>query len=83
MFKNEYHQGERQMKNHKKISPKNFQAEAEIEEVEKEIFFEELSEKALNGDIEAMIKLLVKSDRGYEMSEADMVWILQNRQECI
>ena len=75
VFKNEYHQGERQMGFQKKISPKNLQAE----ETEKENFFDNLFDKASNGDTEAMITLLAKSGRGYEMSEADLAIILQNR----
>jgi hypothetical protein len=81
VFKNEYHQRERQMSTQKKISPKILQTEAE--EAEKENFFDSLYNKAFNGDTEAMITLLAKSGRGYEMSEADLDSILQNRQECV
>jgi len=81
MFKNEYHQGERQMGFHKKISPKNLQDEAE--EAEKENFFDSLFDKASSGDTEAMITLLSKSGRGYEMSEVDLASILRNRQEGV
>jgi hypothetical protein len=63
----------------KKNSPKNLQTEAE--EAEKEKFLDSLFEKASNGDTEAMITLLAKSGRGYEMSEADLSSILRNRQE--
>lgn len=79
VFKNEYHQGERQMGIQKKISPKNLEAEAE--EAEKENFLDSLFNKASNGDTEAMITLLAKSGRGYEMSEDDLGEILRNRQE--
>lgn len=40
-----------------------------------------LFDKASNRDTEAMITLLAKSGRGYEMNEADLASILQNRQE--
>ena len=63
----------------KKNSPKNLQTEAE--EAEKEKFLDSLFEKASNGDTEAMITLLAKSGRGYEMSEANLAGILRNRQE--
>ena len=63
----------------KKISPKNLQTEAE--EAEKENFFYSLFDKASNGNTEAMITLLAKSGRGYEMNEADLAGILRNRQE--
>jgi len=69
------------MSTQKKISPKILQTEAE--EAEKENFFDSLYNKAFNGDTEAMITLLAKSGRGYEMSEADLDSILQNRQECV
>jgi hypothetical protein len=81
VFKNEYHQGERQMGIQKKNSPKNLQNEAE--EADKEKKFDSLFGKASNGDTEAMITLLAKSGRGYEMSEADLAIILHNRQEGI
>jgi hypothetical protein len=63
----------------KKISPKNLQTEAE--EAEKEKFLDSLFDKACSGDTEAMITLLAKSGRGYEMREADLASILRNRQE--
>ena len=80
VFKNEYHQRERQVGIQKKISPKNLQNEAE--EAEKEKIFHFLFDKASSGDTEAMTTLLAKSGRGYEMNEADLASILQNRQEC-
>lgn len=67
------------MRIQKKISPKNLQTEAE--EAEKENFFGNLLDKASNGNTEAMITLLAKSGRGYEMSEDDLASILGNRQE--
>lgn len=67
------------MKIQKKISPKNLQIEAE--EAEKEKFLDSLFEKVSSGDTEAMITLLTKSGRGYEMSESDLASILRNRQE--
>jgi hypothetical protein len=70
VFKNEYHQGERQMGIQKKISPKNLEAEAE--EAEKENFLDSLFDKAFSGDTEAMMTILAKSGRGYEMNEADL-----------
>lgn len=81
MFKNEHHPGERQMSIQKKISPKILQTEAE--ESEKESFFDSLFDKAFNGETEAMITLLAKSGRGYEMNETDLASILRNRQEDI
>jgi hypothetical protein len=65
----------------KKISPKNLRVEAE--EVEKENFFDSLFDKASSGDTAAMITLLAKSGRGYEMNEADLANILRNRQEGV
>jgi hypothetical protein len=81
VFKNEYHQGERQMGIQKKISPKNLQDEAE--EADKENFFDSLFNKASNGDTGAMIALLAKSGRGYEMNEDDLSSILRNRQKGV
>lgn len=81
MFKNEYHQGERQMGIQKKISPKNLQAETE--EAEKENFLDSLFDKASSGDTEAMITLLARSGRGYEMNESELASILRNGQEGI
>lgn len=63
----------------KKISPKNLQTEAE--EAEKENLFDSLFGKASSGDTEAMITLLARSGRGYEMSEEGLASILQNRQK--
>jgi hypothetical protein len=63
----------------KKIPPKNLKTEAE--EAEKENLFDSLFGKASSGDTEAMITLLAKSGRGYEMNEADLASILRNRQE--
>ena len=65
----------------KKISPKILQIEAE--EAEKENFFDNLYDKAFKGNTEAMIALLAKSGRGYEIGESDLVSILQNRQERV
>jgi len=63
----------------KKISPKNLQTEAE--EAVKEKFIDSLFDKASGGDTEAMITLLVKAGRGYEINEADLAGILRNHQE--
>ena len=69
------------MRIQKKISPKNLETEAE--EADKENFLDSLFDKASNGDTEAMITLLAKSGRGYEISETDLDSILRNRQEGI
>jgi hypothetical protein len=69
------------MRIQKKISPKNLSAEAE--EAEKEKFLDGLFDKASSGDTEAMITLLARSGRGYEMNEADLVGLLRNRQERV
>lgn len=55
--------------------------QTEAEEAEKENFFDSLFDKASNGDTEAMITLLAKAGRGYEINEADLASILRNRKE--
>lgn len=72
---------EKEMRFQKKIPPKNLQIEAE--EAEKENFFDSLFDKASIGDTEAMITLLAKSGRGYEMNESELNSILRNRQERV
>jgi len=49
------------------------------EEAEKERSFDDLSEKAMNGNTEAMITLLKKSGRGYEMNDNELEGFLGSR----
>lgn len=65
------------MKIRKKNSQKNFQAKEEEEKISA------LFEKAGKGDIESMMRMLIKSGRGYEMKEEDLSVILRNHQEGI
>jgi hypothetical protein len=58
----------------KKLS-KKFQKEAD--EIEKEKNFFDLSERASKGDLKAMVSLLAKSDRGYEMNDSALEDILK------
>jgi regulator of protease activity HflC (stomatin/prohibitin superfamily) len=61
-------QGERKMRNQKKIlSKKN-----EAQEVEAENKYYELVEKAKNGDTNSMMKLLASSGRGYDLTEQEL-----------
>jgi len=61
------------MRIRKKNSQKKFQDEEE-EEKNSELF-----DKAEQGDTESMIRMLIKSGRGYEMKEEDLDGILRNR----
>jgi hypothetical protein len=63
------------MKPGKKTLPKKIRNE----EAEKKIYA--IFEKADNGDVESMMRILMESGRGYEMSEADLSEILNNRRE--
>ncbi len=64
------------MESRKKTLPRKIQnAEAEKK-------FSANFSKAEKGDVESMMRILVESGRGYEMSEADLGEILRNRQEC-
>lgn len=63
------------MKSRKKTLPRKFQNE------ESEKNFSAIFDKAERGDVESMMRILMESGRGYEMSEADLGEILRNRQE--
>jgi hypothetical protein len=63
------------MRIRKKNSQKNFQAKEEEEKISA------LFDRAEQGDTESMMRLLIKSGRGYEMKEEDLSEILRNRQE--
>lgn len=63
------------MKHRKKTLPRKFQNE----EAEKK--FSAIFDKAERGDVESMMRILMESGRGYEMSESDLSEILGNRQE--
>lgn len=64
------------MRNQKKKFSRNFQDE----EAEKKLF--STFEKAAKGDVEAMMRALMGSGRGYEMSESDLMKILQNHKRA-
>lgn len=63
------------MKHRKKTLPRKFQNE------EPEKKFSAIFDKAEKGDLESMMRILMESGRGYEMSESDLSEILGNRQE--
>lgn len=63
------------MKSRKKTLPQKNQDE----EAEKN--FSANFDKAERGDVESLMRILMESDRGYEMSEQDLCEILGNRQE--
>lgn len=63
------------MKSRKKTLPRKTQNE----EAEKK--FSAIFDKAEKGDVESMMRILMESGRGYEMSEDDLGEILRNRQE--
>jgi len=50
------------------------------EEAEKK--FSAIFDKAEKGDLESMMRILMKSGRGYEMSESDLSEILGNQEGC-
>lgn len=62
------------MRIRKKSLPKKFQDDEEEK-------ISELFERAERGDTESMMRMLMKSGRGYEMNEDDFNEILKNRQE--
>ena len=63
------------MKPRKKALPRKIQNE----EAEKKI--STIFDKAEKGDVESMMRILMKSGRGYEMNEEDLSEILGNSQE--
>jgi hypothetical protein len=63
------------MKPRKKTLPRKIQNE----EAEKK--FSAILDKAEQGDMKSMMRILMESGRGYEMSETDLGEILNNRQE--
>ena len=65
------------MKPRKKTLPRKIQNE----EAEKK--FSTIFDKAEKGDVESMMRILMESDRGYEMNEQDLSEILGNRQEGV
>lgn len=60
---------------------KNFTKKIQNEEEEEKNFA--LFDRAGQGDTESMIRMLIKSGRGYDMKEEDLGDILRNRQEGV
>jgi hypothetical protein len=60
---------------------KNFTKKIPNEENEKK--FSAIFDKAEQGDVESMMRILMESGRGYEMGEQDLNEILGNYQEGI
>jgi len=63
------------MKHRKKTLPRKIQNE----EAEKNLSAN--FDKAEKGDVESLMRILMESGRGYEMSEGDLAEILRNRQK--
>lgn len=62
-----------------KSRKKTLHRKTQNEEAEKKI--SAIFDKAEKGDVESMMRILIESGRGYEMSEDDLGEILRNRQE--